>query len=123
QASERQWRQVACLRSLRGLHRSDAAMEMHIKSHTFRSDNEWETIDTLWYSPFFYWQKNGLRVTPSVPLRIVVFGKVVDESDEGWINQGGASAMLIQRIQARGVKGQTIRVEVGEEITEANRPD
>ena len=96
--------------------------EMHIKSHTFRTDGEWETIDTLWYSPFFYWQRNGLRVTPPVPLRIVVFNKVVDESDEGWINQGGASAMLLQRIQARGQKGQTIRVEVGDEITEENRP-
>ena len=95
-------------------------MEMHIKTHTFKTDGEWETIDTLWYSPFFYWQKNGLRVTPPVPLRIVMgFGRVVAESDEGWINTGGASAILLQRTQARGLKGQTIRVEVGEEITEA----
>jgi hypothetical protein len=92
-------------------------MELHITTHTFRTDGEWETIDTLWYSPFFYWQLNGLRVTPPLPLRIVTgFGRVVRESDAGWINTGGASAMLLQRTQARGKKGQTIRVEVGEEI-------
>lgn len=45
-------------------------------------------------------------------------GRVVDESDEGWINIGGLSAMFIQSIQARGAKGSTVRVEVGEEITE-----
>jgi hypothetical protein len=96
-------------------------MEQTIKSYTFKTDGDWETIDTVWHSPFFYWQKNGLRVTPPVPLRIVVFGNVIEESDEGWINEGGASAMLLQRVQARGVKGQTIRVEIGEEITEASR--
>ena len=93
-------------------------MEMHIVTYTFKADNVWETIDTCWHSPFFYWQKNGVRVTPPVPLRVVVWGSVVDESDEGWINVGGASAMLFQSVQARGVKGQTIRVEVGEEISE-----
>jgi hypothetical protein len=59
-----------------------------------------------------------VRVTPPVPLRVVVWGSVVDESDEGWINVGGASAMLMQQVQARGLKGQMIRVEVGEEISE-----
>lgn len=96
-------------------------MELHITSYTFKTDGEWETIDTCWHSPFFYWQKNGVRVTPPVPLRIVVFNRIVDESDEGWINEGGASAMLLQRVQARGARGQTIRVEIGEEITEAAR--
>ena len=92
-------------------------MELHITTHTFRTDGEWETIDTLWYSPFFYWQLNGLRVTPPLPLRIVTgLGGVVRESDAGWINTGGASAMLLQRTQARGKKGQTIRIEVGEQI-------
>jgi len=57
-------------------------------------------------------------VTPPVPLRIVVWGSVIAESDEGWINEGGASAMLLQRVQARGARGQTIRVEIGEEISE-----
>jgi len=90
----------------------------HVSIHTFKTDNEWETIDSCWHSPFFYWQKNGLRVSPPVPLRVVVWGSVVDESDEGWINMGGASAMLLQRIQARGARGQKIRVEVGEEISE-----
>ena len=93
-------------------------MEQHITTYTFKADNEWETIDTCWASPFFYWQKSGLRVTPPVPLRILVWGSVVEESDEGWINRGGASAMLFQRIQARGQRGQMIRVEVGEEISE-----
>jgi hypothetical protein len=94
-------------------------MEQHITTHTFKADDTWETIDTLWYSPFFYWQRNGLRVTPTVPLRIVTaFGNVVAESDEGWVNTGGASAMLLHRTQARGKRGQMIRVEIGEEITE-----
>jgi hypothetical protein len=80
-------------------------MELHIVTYTFKADNVWETVDTCWHSPFFYWQKNGVRVTPPVPLRIVVWGSVVDESDEGWINVGGASAMLMQRVQARGLEG------------------
>ncbi|HRI06275.1 MAG TPA: hypothetical protein PKW35_00590 [Nannocystaceae bacterium] len=92
-------------------------MEMHITSHTFKTD-DWETIDTIWNSPFFYWKRSGMRVSPPVPLRIKVMGRVVDESDEGWINIGGLSAMFIQSIQARGAKGSTVRVEVGEEITE-----
>ena len=90
----------------------------HVSIHTVKTDNEWETIDSCWHSPFFYWQKNGLRVSPPVPLRVIVWGSVVDESDEGWINMGGASAMLLQRIQARGARGQKIRIEVGEEISE-----
>ena len=93
-------------------------MEMHIVTHTFKTDGEWETIDTLWYSPFFYWRKDGLRVTPVVPLRIVVWGSVIAESDEGWINTGGFSGVFLQRVQARGARGETIRVEVGEEISE-----
>jgi len=96
-------------------------MEMHIITHTFKTDGEWETIDSLWYSPFFYWQKNGLRVTPPVPLRLIAgFGHVLHETDDGWLNTGGASAMLLQRTQARGAKGQTIRVDIGEEIFEAD---
>ncbi|MEZ4385299.1 MAG: hypothetical protein R3A79_28490 [Nannocystaceae bacterium] len=93
-------------------------MEMHITTHTFKRDGEWETVDTIWNSPFFYWKRSGLRVTPAVPLRIKVLGSVVAESDEGWINVGGTSAMFLQSIQAIGAKGQTIRVEVGEEISE-----
>ncbi len=90
-------------------------MEQNITIHTFKTDGEWETIDTLWYSPFFYWQKNGLTVTPVVPLRLVAgFGTVVDESDTGKLNTGGASAIFMQRTQARGTRGQQVRVEVGE---------
>jgi len=93
-------------------------MELHITTHTFKRDGEWETIDSIWNSPFFYWKKSGLRVSPAVPLQIKVLGSVVAESDEGWINVGGFSAMFLQSIQSRGAKGQTIRVEVGEEISE-----
>lgn len=92
-------------------------MEFHISIHTFKTDG-WETIDTIWNSPFFYWKKMGLRVTPAVPLRIRVLGSVVAESDEGWINTGGLSAMFLQSVQARGRPGETIRVEAGEEISE-----
>jgi len=96
-------------------------MELHITTHTFKADNEWETIDTRWYSPFFYWRKDGLRVTPVVPLRIIVWGSVIAESDEGWINTGGFSGVFLQRVQARGTRGETIRVEVGEEISETGQ--
>jgi hypothetical protein len=99
-------------------------MEQHITTHTFKRDDTWETIDTLWYSPFFYWQKNGVRVTPKVPLRILTaFGQLIDESDEGWINNGGPSAILLQRLQARGPKGTMIRVETGEEIVPEDEED
>ena len=59
------------------------------------------------------------KTAPTVPLRLLAgFGHVVAESDTGWLNTGGASAILMQRTQARGVKGQTIRVDIGEEIVE-----
>jgi hypothetical protein len=94
-------------------------MEQHISTHTFEKDHEWETIDTLWHSPFYYWQKNGLRVTPRVQLRVVtIFGRVVAESEHGWLNIGGASSMLFHITQAKGRRGQKIRVEIGEEISE-----
>jgi hypothetical protein len=94
-------------------------MEQHISTHTFEKDHEWETVDTLWHSPFYYWQKNGLRVSPRVQLRVVtIFGRVVAESEHGWVNIGGASSMLFHITQAKGRKGQKIRVEIGEEITE-----
>ena len=96
-------------------------MEQNITTHTFKRDDTWETIDTLWYSPFFYWQKNGLRVTPQVPAaHHHGFGTLIDESNDGWINTGGPSAILLQKIQARGARGQTIRVETGEEIVDAS---
>lgn len=93
-------------------------MESHIKAYTFKHHEEWETIDTYWNSPFFYWKKHGAKVTPVVPLRIKVLGQVVDESENGWLNIGGTSAMFLQSLQARGRQGQTIRLEVGDEIDE-----
>ena len=65
------------------------------------------------------WPAAKLRVTPTVPLRLIAgFGTLIEESERGWLNTGGASAMLMQRTQARGKKGETIRVDIGEEIVE-----
>jgi hypothetical protein len=43
---------------------------------------------------------------------------VVDESDTGWLNNGGASAILMQRTPGPRPQGQTIRVDIGEEIVD-----
>ena len=89
-------------------------MVTHYKAHTFRSD-DWETLDAYWNSPFSYWAMKGMRVDPAIPLRLRVFGVVADETDEGWINYGGAWAMLIQTVQGRGQKGQKVRIEIADE--------
>ncbi len=89
-------------------------MVTHYKAHVFRG-NDWETLDSYWNSPLSYWGMKGMRVDPPVPLRVRVLGTVMGESDEGWINYGGAWAMLIQSVQARGQKGQQIRIEIADE--------
>lgn len=91
-------------------------MEQQVKLHKFAKSDEWETVDTYWSSPFYYWKRHGVRVSPPVPVRVKAFGRVVAESYEGWTNIGGASSMLVQSIQIRGEVGQTVRIEVGEEI-------
>ncbi len=88
-------------------------MDRHIYTHVFKSDHDWETVMTCWQL-----QRAGVRVTPPVPLRVVVWGVVVAESIEGWINIGGTSGLLSQQVQARGSNGQTLRLEIGEEIFE-----
>jgi hypothetical protein len=90
-------------------------MSNHFKSHTFRQDHAWETIDSFWTSPLSYWSRKSLRIEPPVPLRVMVLGRVVDESDAGWINYGGASAMFIQSVQALGSLGQRVRAEISDD--------
>jgi hypothetical protein len=90
-------------------------MSIHYKSHTFRQDHAWETIDTFWTSPLSYWSRKSLRIEPPVPLRVVVLGKVVEASEAGWINYGGVSAMFVQSVQARGQVGQRVRAEINDE--------
>lgn len=94
-------------------------MAIHYKAHTFRHEGEWETIDTYWSSPLSYWAQKSLRIEPPVPLRVKILGRVVTESEEGWINYGGASAMFVQVVQAKGRAGQRVRAEINDEpITE-----
>jgi hypothetical protein len=93
------------------------------KAHVFRSP-EWETLDSYWNSPFSYWAMKGMRVDPTVSLRVKVLGSVMSESEEGWINYGGAWAMLVQTVQARGTVGQKIRIVIEDEaILEDGDPD
>ncbi|MCR9163235.1 MAG: hypothetical protein ACE37F_23395 [Nannocystaceae bacterium] len=84
-------------------------MPTQYKAHTFKESDSWETVDTYWSSPLSYWAMKSMRVEPPVPLRVKTMGRVVEESDEGWINYGGLSAVLVQSVQARGKAGQKIR--------------
>ncbi|MEM6296755.1 MAG: hypothetical protein AAGA54_36145 [Myxococcota bacterium] len=84
-------------------------MPTHYKAHTFKDDDVWETIDTYWSSPLSYWAMKCMRVEPPVPLRVLVLGRVVDSSNEGWVNYGGLSAVLVQSVQVRGKAGQKVR--------------
>ncbi len=90
-------------------------MATHYKSHTFRRAEVWETIDTYWSSPLSFWSQKSMRIEPPVPLRVVVLGRVIEESDAGWINYGGLSAMFVQVVQARGAAGQRVRAEITDE--------
>ena len=90
-------------------------MATHYKSHTFKHDDTWETIDTYWSSPLSYWAQKSMRIEPPVPLRVRSVGKTMSESDAGWINYGGLSAMLVQSVQAKGSAGQRVRAEISDE--------
>lgn len=90
-------------------------MATQYKAHVFKHDGEWETLDTYWNSPLSFWSQKSVRVEPPVSLRVTVLGSVVAASDEGWINYGGASAMLVQAVQARGRAGQRVRAEMRDE--------
>jgi hypothetical protein len=91
-------------------------MATHYKSHTFKQDDTWETLDTYWSSPLSYWSTKSLRIEPPVPLRVRTLGRTVRQSDAGWINYGGPSAMLVQSVQARGSAGQRVRSEISDEL-------
>lgn len=90
-------------------------MSIHYKSHTFRRDDTWETIDSFWTSPLSFWSLKSLRIEPPVPLRVVVLGRVVGHSEAGWINYGGVWAMFVQSVQACGRVGQRVRAEISDE--------
>lgn len=90
-------------------------MPIQLKIHTFRADDQWETLDTYWSSPLSFWSQKSVRIEPPVPLRVVVLGAVIGESEQGWINYGGVSAVLIQSVQARGRAGQRVRAEIHDE--------
>lgn len=90
-------------------------MSIQYKAHVFKHDDEWETIDTYWSSPLSFWSQKSLRIEPPVPLRVTVAGWVLEQSDQGWINYGGLSAILMQSVQARGRAGQRIRAEINDE--------
>lgn len=94
-------------------------MTSQAKSHVFRYDDQWETLDTYWSSPLSFWSQKSLRIEPPLPLRVTVLGAVIARSTQGWINYGGLSAMFIQAVQARGRAGQRVRVEIHDEaVTE-----
>lgn len=97
-----------------------ANMPTQYKSYTFKRDDAWETIDRYWSSPLSYWAQKSIRIDPPVPLRVTVFGRVVDVSDEGWINYGGLSAVFLQAVQARGQAGQRIRAEISDAVISEN---
>ena len=46
---------------------------------------------------------------------MLVLGRVIAESEAGWINYGGVWAMLIQVVQAKGRTGQRVRAEITDE--------
>lgn len=90
-------------------------MATQYKAHVFKHDSEWETLDTYWSSPLSFWAQKSMRVEPAVALRVTVLGSVVVDSQEGWINYGGLSAVLVQAVQARGRAGQRVRAEINDE--------
>ena len=93
-------------------------MATNYKAHTFKRDAEWETIDTYWSSPLSFWSTKSLRIEPPVPLRVKVMGRIVNESDAGWINYGGLSAVFVQSVQARGSVGQRVRAIIDDDLIE-----
>jgi len=88
------------------------------RAHVFDSD-DWEAVDSYWSSPLSYWVKKSVRTDPPVPLRVTTLGRVVDESDEGFINYGGLSAVFVHTVWAKGTPGQRIRVAISDEPIEA----
>jgi hypothetical protein len=90
-------------------------MATQYKAHTFANDDTWEVVDTYWSSPLSYWSRKSMRIEPPVPLRVRVMGRVVGESNVGWINYGGLWAMFVHIVEARGRAGQRVRAEISDE--------
>jgi hypothetical protein len=91
-------------------------MLQQIKLHTFAKDGEWESVDSYWGSPFYFWERSGVRITPPGPVRVRALGRVVHESNDGRTEIGGFSSMFIHIVEARGRKGDTVKVEIGEPL-------
>jgi hypothetical protein len=91
-------------------------MLQQIKLHTFKHDNQWESVDSYWGSPFYFWERSGVRIDPPGPVRVRVLGRTMSESSNGRAELGGFSSMFIQIVEARGRKGDTIRVSIGEPL-------
>ncbi|RMH00545.1 MAG: hypothetical protein D6705_00100 [Deltaproteobacteria bacterium] len=92
-------------------------MATQYRAHVFSTD-DWEPVDSYWSSPLSYWAKKSLQADPPVPLRVTTLGRVVDETDEGWINYGGLSAMFVHTVWAKGTPGQRIRMAISDEPIE-----
>jgi hypothetical protein len=74
-------------------------------THTFTS-NDFETIETAFNIP-----ARRICVSPTVPLRVKTAFFTTASSSSGCINYGGAGSIVIQRVQAKGSRGQTIQIE------------
>ncbi|PRQ03137.1 hypothetical protein [Enhygromyxa salina] len=92
-------------------------MLQQITLHTFANNHEWEQVDSYWGSPFYFWERSGVRIDPPVQVRVRVLGKIVEESTNGRAQIGGFSSMFVQIVEARGRKGETIRVSIGEPLS------
>jgi hypothetical protein len=92
-------------------------MLQQIKLHTFKYDDRWESVDSYWGSPFYFWERSGVTLEPPGPVRVRVIGKVIHEASNGRTELGGFSSMFIQIVEARGRKGETVRVSIGEALT------
>ncbi|KIG19586.1 hypothetical protein DB30_00095 [Enhygromyxa salina] len=92
-------------------------MLQQITLHTFAKNDTWEQVDSYWGSPFYFWERSGVRIDPPAPVRVRVFAKVVEESANGRAEIGGFSSMFVQIVEARGRKGETIRVSIGEPLS------
>ncbi len=92
-------------------------MATQYKTREFARDG-WQALDSYWSSPLSYWVYKSLRVEPPIPLRVKVLGRVVAESDEGWINYGGPLGMFLATVEGRGRAGQRVRVTTSDEPIE-----
>ncbi|GEM_PF-1589609 len=95
-------------------------MLQQIKRHTFKSDHKWEQVDSYWGSPFYFWERSEVRVTPPMHVRVRVFRTIIEESEDGRAEVGGFSSLLIHIVEIKGPKGETVRVTIGENVDDPN---